>query len=194
MMHHPGGKAAMTLTRRPSPFNELMTLGRAMDRLFDDRVARPRAWGVGFQTIGAAMPLDVRSTADAIEVDAALPGYAPDDVSITVEDGTLTIKATARQERTDESATAVVREIRRGSVARAIALPDGLDAEAATATFEHGVLQLRIPRSETVKPRQIRITPTIDGQPTTGIAAGAQADGDATSGDATSADATSPEA
>ena len=43
-------------------------------------------------------------------------------------------------------------------------LPSGLEPDKATATFEHGVLKLRIPKAETVKPRQIRISPTIEGQ------------------------------
>jgi hypothetical protein len=53
-------------------------------------------------------------------------------------------------------------------VSRAIALPSGLEPDKASATFEHGMLQLRIPRAEAVKPRQIRITPTIDGHATNG--------------------------
>jgi HSP20 family molecular chaperone IbpA len=46
-----------------------------------------------------------------------------------------------------------------------VTLPAGLEADKATATFEHGVLHLVLPRAEAVKPRQIRISPTIDGQP-----------------------------
>ena len=59
-------------------------------------------------------------------------------------------------------------EIRRGSVSRLIALPNGLEADKATATFEHGILTLRIPKAEAVKPRQIRITPTVEGHATNG--------------------------
>ena len=85
------------------------------------------------------------------------------DRSVT---GTLTIRAESRDERESKQGEAVVREIRRGSVNRTVTLPTGLESDKATATFENGVLQLRIPRAEAVKPRQIRITPTVDGNAT----------------------------
>jgi HSP20 family protein len=92
----------MTLTRRPSPFSELVTLRQAMDRLFDDTVFRPLT---AYPRHGdlARLPLDVRTTPDALLVEAALPGIAPEDVEITVENGTLTIRAEDRTERTSFS-------------------------------------------------------------------------------------------
>ena len=87
----------MTLTRRPSPFSELVTLRQAMDRLFDDTVFRPYAGSTGGEL--ARLPLDVRTTPDALVVEAALPGIKPEDVEITVENGTLTIRAEDRTER-----------------------------------------------------------------------------------------------
>jgi HSP20 family protein len=152
----------MTLVRRPSPFSELMTLRQAMDRLFDDTVFRPLSGYAGNGDI-SRLPLDVRTTADALIVEAELPGLKPDDVEITVENGTLTIRADDRRERTEEQGDWLVREIAPGSVMRTVTLPTGLEADKAEATFEHGVLTLRIPRSEQVKPRQIRIRPVANG-------------------------------
>ncbi len=151
----------MTLTRRPSPFGELMTLRQAMDRLFDDTMFRPFTGFAG--TEYARLPLDVRTTADALLVEASLPGVKPEDVEITVENGTLTIKAEDSVERSTEEGGWLVREIGRGSVMRSVSLPTGLEADKAEATFEHGVLKLRIPKAEQVKPRQIRITPVTEG-------------------------------
>jgi HSP20 family protein len=150
----------MTIVRRPSPFGELMSLRSAMDRLFEDSFVR-RPGGVGFDAI-ASLPVDVTRTADELVVEAALPGIKPDDVEITVEDGTLSIRGEWREEQQGEGET-LVSEIRRGSVSRAITLPTGLEPDKASATFEHGVLTLRIPKAEAVKPRQIRISPTVDG-------------------------------
>ena len=150
----------MTIVRRPSPFGELMSLRSAMDRLFEDSfVRRPLSQG----SIDRSLPLDVTRTADALVVEAALPGIKPDDVEITVEDGTLSIRGEFRSEHQDGEGENLVSEIRRGSVSRAISLPTGLEPDKATATFEHGVLTLRIPKAESVKPRQIRISPAIDG-------------------------------
>jgi HSP20 family protein len=155
----------MTLARRPSPLGDLVSLRQAMDRLFDDSFVRPRTWAPGTES-ATSLPLDVSSTTDALLVEAALPGVRPDDVEITVEDGTLTIRAESRDERQSDDGERLLTEIRRGSMARVITLPSGLEPDQATATFEHGLLRLRIPRAEAVKPRQIRISPTIDGQTT----------------------------
>ncbi|HEY3333666.1 MAG TPA: Hsp20/alpha crystallin family protein [Candidatus Limnocylindrales bacterium] len=156
----------MTLTRRTSPFSELVTLRQAMDRLFDDTVFRPLT-AYPQQGDLARLPLDVRTTPDALFVEAALPGIAPEDVEITVENGTLTIRAEDRSERSTDDKGWVVREISRGSVMRTVTLPTGLEADRAEATFEHGVLSLRIPKAEQVKPTQIRITPVTGGRATT---------------------------
>jgi HSP20 family protein len=152
----------MTLTRRPSPFGELMTLRQAMDRLFDDTMFRPFTGIAG--TEYARLPLDVRTTNDALLVEASLPGVKPEDVEITVENGTLTIKAEDASERQSDGQGYLVREISRGSVMRSVSLPTGLEADRAEATFEHGVLKLRIPKAEQVKPKQIRISPVTSGE------------------------------
>src|SRR4051794_5490025 len=150
---------AMTLARRPSPFSELVTLRQAMDRLFDDTVFRPYSYnGNGNGELGR-LPLDVRTTADSLVVEASLPGVKPEDVDITVENGTLTIRAEDHSEREEDQGGWVVREIARGSVMRTVTLPTGLEHDKAEATFEHGVLTLRFPKAEQVKPRQIRIQP-----------------------------------
>ena len=151
----------MTIVRRPSPFGEFMTLRQAMDRLFDDDVFRPLRWIPG-AVDGPPLPLDVTTTADALVVEASLPGIKPEDVEITVENGTLTIAGKTAGERRAEEGSYLVQEIRRGSFSRSVTLPNGLEPDRATATFEHGVLTLRIPKAEEVKPRQIRITPVTD--------------------------------
>jgi HSP20 family protein len=153
----------MTLTRRPSPFSEVVSLRQAMDRLFDDTVFRPLS-AYSRQGDLARLPLDVRTTPDALLVEAALPGIAPEDVDITVENNTLTIRAEDRTDNASDENGWVVREISRGSVMRTVTLPTGLEADKAEATFEHGVLSLRIPKAEQVKPRQIRITPVTAGE------------------------------
>jgi HSP20 family protein len=152
----------MTLTRRPSPFGELVTLRQAMDRLFDDTIFRPYTAFTGSEL--ARLPLDVRSTQDALVVEASLPGIKPEDVAITVENGTLTIRAEDRTDERHEEGGWVVREIARGSVMRTVTLPTGLEADKAEATFERGVLRLRFPKAEQTKPRQIRIQPVTAGE------------------------------
>lgn len=152
----------MTLVRRPSPLGELMSLRQAMDRLFEDSFVRPRMLSTGWVENGT-LALDIASNADSLVVEAALPGVGPDDVEITIEGGTLTIAASTQSEREEGEADYLIREIRRGSFSRTVALPEGLEPDKATATFDHGILTLRIPKAEQVKPRQIRISPASSG-------------------------------
>jgi len=157
----------MTISRRPSPFGELLSLRQAMDRLLEDSFVRPRGgWGTT-PAEGAPLPLDISTTKDALVVEAALPGVRPDDVEITVEEGTLTIRGSSQTESRKGEGEYLVQEIRRGEFSRSLSLPSGLEPDRAEATFEDGILTLRIPRAEQVKPRQIRISPTTDGTQST---------------------------
>ena len=151
----------MTIVRRPSPFGEMMTLRQAMDRLLEDDFRPFRFMSGGYD--GPALPLDVTTDADALTIEAALPGVKPEDVDITVENGTVTISGRTAAERKAEEGSYLVQEIRRGQFSRSVTLPTGLEPDKAEATFEQGVLRLRIPKAEQVKPRQIRISPVTEG-------------------------------
>jgi HSP20 family protein len=151
----------MTIVRRPSPFGEMMTLRQAMDRLFDDDY-RPFRWlSGGFD--GPGLPLDVTTDADKLTIEAALPGVRPEDVDITIENGTVTISGKTASERSGDEGSYLVQEIRRGTFSRSVTLPTGLEPDKATASFEHGVLRLEVPKAEQVKPRQIKISPVSNG-------------------------------
>ena len=153
----------MTLTRRPSPFSELVTLRQAMDRLFDDPSSAPVTGATGNE--GGNLALDVRTTKDALLVEAALPGVTPEDVDITIENGTLAIRAETEPSGATPTATAAGSSARSaGAVVRTVTLPTA-SRPTGQATFENGVLSLRIPKAEQVKPRQIRISPVRTARP-----------------------------
>ena len=160
----------MTIIRRQSPFDELFTLRRAMDRLFDDDLFRPRAWRP--VTMGAEPALDITTTPDELVVKASLPGWKPEDVEITLTGSTLTISGEMKEEARREEESWVLNEIRRGSFSRTLELPEGLVGDRATASHENGVLTLRIPKAEEIKPKQIKITAMSDAQPAREIAGG----------------------
>lgn len=153
----------MTIVRRPSPFGELLSLRQAMDRLFEDSFVSPRSWGT-IAPESRGLPLDITSLDDAIVVEAQLPGVKPDDVDITLTGDTLTISGQTRSEREQRTeGSALVQEIRRGSFSRTVSLPQGLQGDKADATFENGVLTLRIPKAPEIRPHQIKITATSNG-------------------------------
>ena len=146
----------MTLIRRTNPFGELISLRAAMDRLFEDSWVRPNNGALDEHPLA----LDVRTTNDAYEIEAALPGVKPEDVDISVLGETLTISARTGQEQSRDEDGYSYREIRRGSFSRTVTLPSAVKADAASATFENGMLRLSIPKAEEAKPRQIQIKAT----------------------------------
>lgn len=75
---------------------------------------------------------------------AEMPGIDPDqDVTVSVEDDTLTIRGERREEEKDKHH----REFHYGSFTRSITLPKGVDAEEITATYTDGVLEVRVPKA-----------------------------------------------
>ncbi len=153
----------MTIIRRANPFDELFTLRRTVDRLFDDDVFHPRTWRT--VNLGAEPALDITTTPDELLVKASLPGWQPEDVEITLTGSTLTISGEMREEARREEESWILNEIRRASFSRTLELPEGLLGDRASATYEHGILTLHIPKAEEVKPKQIRITATTDARP-----------------------------
>jgi HSP20 family protein len=143
---------------RFDPFSEMVTLRQAMDRLFEDSFVSPLTLrGVNGETAGPA--LDVHETGDEIVVSAALPGLKPDDVDITITGQTLSIRGEFKADEKVQRDQYLYRERRYGSFHRQLQLPVRVQGDAATATFEDGVLTLSIPKAEEVKPRQIQVKP-----------------------------------
>jgi HSP20 family protein len=125
-----------------------------MDRLFEESFVNPRTWQFGE---GQLVPVDVYTTDDDVVVEAILPGVKPEEVDITMEGNTLSIAGDSSASIPNREGL-LLQEIRRGRFIRTLTLPEGLEPDKATATFEDGVLTLRIPKAEQVKPRQIKIS------------------------------------
>jgi len=90
-------------------------------------------------------------------IEAALPGFKPEEIKITAVGDTLTISAVKQPEEKIEKGAYVRRERYLGEMIRTFTLPTYVDAQKVVATFEHGVLKLFIPKAEEIKPKQIPI-------------------------------------
>ena len=145
----------MTLTHRPSPFADVVSMRDAMERLFDERLFRPFWTGTGRETPA----LDLYATDHAVIAKVALPGVKPEDVDITVTDDLVTITGTFEKEVETTEQGYVHKELSRGAFSRSFALPTAVAADAATATFKDGLLTLSLPKTEEVKPRHIKVEP-----------------------------------
>ena len=150
----------MSMIRRTSPLGEIVSLRNAMDRLFDQSFWRP-TW-VARELEEYPIPLDVQTSADSVVVKAALPGVKPEEVDVTIDGNTLTITGRMAEEQESDDQGYLVREIRRGTFSRSVALTSELDTDKARASFENGIVMLTIPKAEQAKPRQIRISPVTE--------------------------------
>ena len=108
--------------------------------------------------------VDVFDTKEAVVLKAELAGMKPDDIQIEVEDNVLTIKGERRfAEKVEEDRYYRI-ERRFGSFQRSLALPQGVKADDIQASYEDGILEVRVPRAEEEQPRKITVTarPTVE--------------------------------
>jgi HSP20 family protein len=150
---------------RWEPIRELGTLQSEMNRLFNTVFEGPTATDQrGMRRWAPAM--DVLENEDHFVLRADLPGMTEEDVSIEVEDQTLTISGERKSESElkEEGYHRVERAF--GAFSRSLTLPKGVDPEAVEASFDRGVLEVRIPKPEERKPRKVAIA-TSNGGPKT---------------------------
>ncbi|NTU83004.1 MAG: Hsp20/alpha crystallin family protein [Chloroflexales bacterium] len=144
----------MATLMRWDPVQEAMTLREAMNRLFEESFV-PNAPG---HNVGSFAPaLDLSETAEAYLIEAAVPGLKAEDLSITFENGVLTISGEVRQSEESKERNYHRVERRYGSFSRSISLPVTVRGDAIEAKLESGVLHLNIPKAEEVKPRKITV-------------------------------------
>jgi len=142
---------------RWEPLRELSTLQNEMNRLFNTAFDGPAPAGNGAALRRWLPPMDLVETDDHFVLRADLPGLGEEDVSLEVEDRVLTISGErkAEHETTKEGYHRVERAF--GAFSRSLTLPQGVDPEAVAASFDRGVLEVRIPKPEEKKPRKISI-------------------------------------
>lgn len=150
----------MALTRW-EPFEELTPLRDAVNRLFEETFVRPMRYGV----LASTFPVDVYETETEYVVEAPLAGVKPDDIKVTAVRDTLTIHASIKSTEKPETKTEkmpktgyyVRRERFTGEMTRTIELPTEIESDKVAATYEHGMLILRVPKAEALKPKQIAV-------------------------------------
>lgn len=133
-----------------------LSLRGAMDRLLQDAFVPSLTGAEGGQFWPA---VDILNSEDAFVVVASLPGVKPDDVEITLESQTLSMRGEVREEGDAEQGDYLYRERRIGRFSRQITFPTRVEAENAEASFENGLLRLQVPKAAETKPRRIQIKP-----------------------------------
>lgn len=145
----------MALFRFSPPLNSvsgLLDLQRELDRLFQN----PRGFDLGVSSRGVFPAVNIFGDKDGYVVRLEVPGVSPDQISIESHGRTLTISG-KRDLKTPEGGSFHRREREAGEFSRSLQLPEDLDPARAAAAYKHGLLTIRIPKKEEVKPRQIEV-------------------------------------
>lgn len=142
-----------SVARHWDPFAELAGLRRMFDQPFESLFA-----GSLLEGSGAWRPrLDVAETKEAFLVKADIPGVKAEDIHIDVDDGTLTLRGERKlEEKVDEEGYSRT-ERHHGVFERSVLLPATVNADAVTATYANGVLEIRLPKKEEAKPKRIAV-------------------------------------
>jgi HSP20 family protein len=105
-----------------------------------------------------AFPLDVVERENEFVITAEIPGAKKENVSVTLENGVLTISAEVKDESVEKDGERVVRQERRyGKYVRSLRLGTQVDERNIKAQYKDGVLQLSLPKAESVKPKKINV-------------------------------------
>lgn len=143
---------------RWNPARELDTLQGEMNRLFSTFFDTPtnagNANGITRRWIPA---MDLVETREHFVLKADLPGMTDADVKVEVENNVLTISGERKTEQEAEAEGYYRIERASGAFSRSLTLPEGIDADAVKATFDNGVLEVRVPKPVDVQPRRVQI-------------------------------------
>ena len=136
----------MALLMKPEPFSADFT--RLFNTLFDQNTAAAQRW---------VPAMDLVEADDHFLLRADLPGMREEDVQIEIRDNALTIAGERKAEHETRERGWYRLERQFGKFSRSLTLPEGVDPDAVEAAFDHGVLEVRIPKPEQRKPRRISI-------------------------------------
>ncbi|HUK56877.1 MAG TPA: Hsp20/alpha crystallin family protein [Nitrospiria bacterium] len=143
------------------PFSELSRMEREAERLFGDFFRRP-LWGMSwpdrFREIGLREPaIEIFEEKDDIVVKAEIPGMKKEDLDVNISDSLLTIKGEKKQEEEVRKKGYYYSERSYGSFMRTIDLPKEVKTDKAYANFKDGVLEVRLPKTEEAKKKEVKI-------------------------------------
>jgi HSP20 family protein len=143
---------------RWTPMRTLPAFQEEMNRMFNEFFRGGTGGEQGWVAGAWTPPVDIYDTDDALVLKAELPGVSKDDVSIEVHHNTLTLRGERKHEAEVKEENYHRVERAYGTFQRSFVLPTMVDQDKVQATYQDGVLELRLPKLESAKPRRIAIT------------------------------------
>jgi HSP20 family protein len=142
---------------RWDPFRNMSDIRGEVHRLFDGFLGRPAVSGAGSAVRTWAPVLDMHETENEVVLNFELPGVSEKDVALSITGDLLTLKGerTVNREFKDENTYHAERVY--GKFERSVQLPMPVQSEKVKATYRDGVLEVKLPKAEEVKPKAIKI-------------------------------------
>lgn len=137
-----------------NPFREMEQMEQMMNESFMRPMMRRRLPDEEYMW-APAMEMFEKDNTFVIRME--IPGVRPEDVDISMSGDTLTIKGERKPQEDIKEEEYQLCEVCYGSFTRSITLPESVNADKIEANFENGILDLRIPKAEEIKPKQIKI-------------------------------------
>jgi HSP20 family protein len=140
------------------PMRDMMNVQDEMNRLFD-RFFGKELWDEDEQLsqMNWFPVVDIKENKDEFAVFAELPGMKKEDVHITFSDGKLVVEGERKKEQEENEANYHRVERSYGKFCRTFQLPSGIQANKIAADFKDGILKIKLPKSEEVKPKEIEV-------------------------------------
>src|SRR5262249_20103266 len=146
---------AMTVVTRWEPFREFATLQDRMNRLFRESYNEGR--DESLTTSSFARAVDVYEDEHKVTLKIEVPGINENDIDIRVENNTLTVHGERKIEKEEKEENYRRVERQYGSFTRSFSLPQTVDTENVSATYDKGVLKITLPKKAEAKPKQIKV-------------------------------------
>jgi HSP20 family protein len=138
------------MSNRPNPFDELEQLFEQMQQNFEEAAGmwRPESVRTGLPGAGSVQ-IDLKETGDALVLTADLPGFNSEEIDLTLKDRVLRLEASHEEESEEQGEGEYLRrERRRTSVSRSITLPETVDTDDVSASYQNGVLTVEMSKRE----------------------------------------------
>jgi len=145
----------MTVLTRWEPFREFTTLQDRMNRLFRDSFGDREE---SLTTSSFAPAVDVYEDEHNVTLKIEVPGIDEKDIDVRLENNTLTVHGERKFEKEEKEENYRRVESQYGSFTRSFTLPNTVDAEHATASYDKGVLKIKLAKKAEAKPKQIKIS------------------------------------
>ena len=142
------------------PFRDLISIQERMNQLFDETFSSRKEGIEEFSKGNWSPPVDIYETGSNVVLKAEIPGMSQEDIEIKIEDNTLILKGERKLEKASHEETYYRVERSYGTFMRSFTLPNSVDQDQVSATYDSGIFKIVMPKKDEDKPKSIKVEVT----------------------------------